>query len=349
MGLWSLLGFRRRRAVDPALDALAATICANLRGLGLSAQARPHGRGFVEIRASTSPHLITTPGDPEASGVALLLAGAFEPPALVFEQINSRHRGLGRRMVDAVMQGLRLHRGVLSEAKVNDLSPVQPDGRRWWAHVAEDYPDIAWRLTNDPDATHWIARSPDFIARAEALARLARDFGHDPALVTLSPERKVFRYLGQDFPSEGEASPDGRVTIYYDPETTLARLGCCLAHELQHVRYFAVRAAYEAEAPDGPLHRRFSAFTPQRLAALRGVSAYSNEHWDAWRGTSPPRLFSDELAEGGSEPVNETIAEVAKALYNWGPAAKLPPQWVELKVAIDEEYARLGGSEGAGG
>jgi hypothetical protein len=341
MSIWSFFGVRKRKAVDPALDALAASVCANLRGLGLQATARPHGRGFIEIRASTSPAFVTTPDDAEASGIALLLAGGYAPPALVFEQINSRHRGLGRRMVDAVMQALRTQRGVLREVKVNDLSPVQPDGRRWWAHVAEAYRDFDWRITNDPDATHWKARSPDFLAKKAALERLAREFSHDPALVTLSPERRVFRYLDQDFPSEGEATPDGRVTIYYDPEMTFARLGCCLAHELQHLRYFRVRAAYEAEAPDGPLHRRFMAFTPETLAALRGVSAYSNEHWDAWRGAGPPRLFSDELAEGGSEPINETIAEVAKALYNWGDGAKLPPLWRELKQTIDAEYARL--------
>jgi hypothetical protein len=341
MGFWSFFGVRKRRAVDPALDALATNVCANLRGLGLHATARPHGRGFVEIRASTSPDFVTTPGDADASGIALLLAAGYEPPALVFEQINSVRRGLGRRMVDAVMQALRMQHSALRQLRVNDLSPVQRDGRRWWAHVADDYRDVDWRITNDPDSTHWNAHSPDFIAKREALERLAREFGHDPALVRLSPERKVFRYLDQDFPSEGEATPDGRVTIFYDPEMTLARLGCCLAHELQHLRYFKVRAAYEAEAPDGPLHRRFEAFTPEKLSALRGVSAYSNEHWDAWRGDGPPRLFSDELAEGGSEPINETISEVAKALYNWGEGAKLPPLWLELKAAIDAEYARL--------
>lgn len=341
MGFWSFLGLSKSVRVDPALDALGTRLCANLRALGLHVSAAPHGRSFIEVRASTSPDFITTPGHESASGIALLLAGKFDPPALVFEQINSKVRGLGRRMADAALQALCAHPGVLTQVKVNDLSPVQPDGRRWWAHVADDYPAFDWRITNDPDSTHWVARSPDFLAKQEALARLAREFGHDPARVTLSPERKVFRYLDQDFPSEGEATPDGRVTIYYDPEMTLARLGCCLAHELQHLRYFVVRAAYAAEGADGPLHRRFAAYTPERLAALRGVSAYSNEHWGAWRGAGLPRLFSDELAEGGSEPINETIAEVAKALYNWGPGAKLHPVWLELKHAIDDEHARL--------
>ena len=120
-----------------------------------------------------------------------------------------------------------------------------------------------------------------------------------------------------------------------------ARLGCCLAHEIQHLKYFTVRAAYRAEPAAGPLHRRFAAFTPEALAAQRGVSNYSNEHWDAWKGASPPRLFSEELEEGQSEPINETIAEVAKAQYNRGPEVRINPLWRELQGAINAEYERL--------
>jgi hypothetical protein len=343
MGFWDFLGRRRnwRSETRPALAALAEDICVNLRGLELFVDARPHGTGFVEIRASTSRELITTPDSAEASGVALLLAGKYDPPALVFEQINSIQPGLGRRMVAAVMAGLRAHPGVLACVKVNDLSPFQPDGRRWWEHVADGYADLRWRITHDPDEAHWPARSEDFQRKSDRLCMLAREFGHDPESVTLSPVRKSFDYLGQRFESEGEATPEGRVTIYYDPAMSDARLGCCLAHELQHLRYFAVREAYLTESPDGRLHRRFARFTPELLAAQRGISPYSNEHWDAWKGASPPRLFSDELAEGGSEPINETIAEVAKALYNWGPEARLDPVWRELQAAIDAEYARL--------
>ncbi|HXY59052.1 MAG TPA: hypothetical protein VEH76_10780 [Methylocystis sp.] len=187
-----------------------------------------------------------------------------------------------------------------------------------------------------------LAQSADFARKQRALAALALAFGYDPDKVSLRPQLAACNYLGQSFRAEGEASPDGRIEIYYDPAMSDARLGCCLAHELQHVRYFAVREAFRAEPEDGPLHRRFAAFSADRLAAQRGVSDYSNEHWDAWTGEKPPQLFSDELNVGGSEPINETIAEVAKALYNWGLDVRIDPLWKELQRAIDEEYERLG-------
>jgi hypothetical protein len=159
--------------------------------------------------------------------------------------------------------------------------------------------------------------------------------------VRLLPQKPAFDFLGQSFVSEGEAFPDGRIHIYYDPRMSAARLGCCLAHEIQHARFFAVAAAFRAEGDDGPLHRRFARFTPQRIAALGGVSDYSCEHWRAWRGAGPPRLFSRELEEGGSEPINETLADAAKALFNWGSAAKLHPEWRELLELIRSEYEKL--------
>ncbi|MGA8170604.1 MAG: hypothetical protein WB816_07210 [Methylocystis sp.] len=186
-----------------------------------------------------------------------------------------------------------------------------------------------------------IARSPEFLAKQRRLAALCREFGYDASKVTLSPAKEAFDFLGQSFTQEGEAWPDGRVEIYYDPQMSDARMGCCLAHELQHIRYFAVRSAYAAEPADGPLHRRFAPFTPELLAALRGVSDYSNEHWDAWQGAAPPRLFSWELEEGGSEPINETLADIAKAEFNWGAIAWIDPVWRELRRAIDEEYESL--------
>lgn len=361
MGVWDILRFGLRRGGenrDPSLARLAADICGNLRGLDLHVESTAYGSAFHEIRASTDRRMITVPGGEEASGIALLLAGGYEPPALVFEQINSLQPGLGSGMVGAVLDGLQAHPEVIRRVRVNDLSPRMKDGRRWWAHVADAYPAFDWLITNDPDSTHWpklqqaadarlpapvaeIAAAPDFRTRQERLKALAQAFGHDPDKVTLSPEKKTFDYLGQSFTSEGEALPDGRVTIYYDAEMSDARLGCCLAHELQHVRYFAVRDAWRAEPPDGPLHRRFAKFTPELLAAQRGVSNYSNEHWDAWKGDTLPRLFSMELEEGQSEPINETIAEVAKALYNWGPDVRINALWRELREAIDEEYRAL--------
>ncbi len=153
---WS---WRRRKPVDPAIDAVAHEICANLAALGLHVGSTSQGRRFVEIRGSTSKRLITTPDSKEASGVALLLAGGYDPPAVVFEQINSIEPGLGSRMVGAVLAGARTRPDVFSCVRVNDLSPFQPDGRRWWEHVADAHPQFDWRITHDPDASHWPARS----------------------------------------------------------------------------------------------------------------------------------------------------------------------------------------------
>ncbi|ULO23497.1 hypothetical protein [Methylocystis sp. SB2] len=186
-----------------------------------------------------------------------------------------------------------------------------------------------------------IENAPDFLRKRRTLAALVAEFGYDVSKVILSLQKTTFNYLGQSFTSEGQSFPDGRIEIYYDPNMSDARLGCCLAHELQHVRYFAVRHAYRAETADGPLHRRFAEYAPELLASQRGVSNYSNEHWDAWKGDAPPKLFSLELEEGDSEPINETIAEVAKALYNWGPDVRINALWKELHDAINEEYAAL--------
>lgn len=189
--------------------------------------------------------------------------------------------------------------------------------------------------------------SPDFLDKRRRLEALAKEFGYEPSKVSLAQPKKAYDFLGQSFTPEGEAWPDGRIEIYYDPKMSDARMGCCLAHELQHVRYFTVRDAYRAESMDGPLHRRFAKFTPETLAAERGVSDYSNEHWDVWKGRLPPRLFSEELEDGQSEPINETIAEVAKALYNWGPDVRINSLWKELQQAINEEYEKLGAQSNA--
>jgi len=208
--------------------------------------------------------------------------------------------------------------------------------RRWFGAAPRTDPAPAQTASE-------IKNSPDFLKKQQRLAALAREFGYDADKVTLSPQTKTFDYLGQSFTSEGQSFSDGRIEIYFDPQMSDARLGCCLAHELQHMRYFAVRDAYRAEPADGPLHRRFAKYAPEALAAQRGVSNYSNEHWDTWKGDARPKLFSMELEEGESEPINETIAEVAKALYNWGPDVRINPLWRELHDAINEEYAALRG------
>jgi len=358
MSWWEMLRRRCERAEsEQALEAVAASICRNLREAGLYVDSTKYGSGFCEIIASSSPKMITLPDNKEASGIALLLAEKYEPPTLVFEEINSLRPGLGRTMVGAVVAGLKAHPGIFARLRVNDLSRRLRDGRRWWEHVAAGYPEFEWVITHDGDhLTHLAAPEDarpenadvedledleDFKRKRRTLAELAREFGHDPGLVTLNAAKREFDYLGQSFTAEGEAFPDGRVVIYYDPEMSDARLGCCLAHELQHLRYFAIRDAYNAEQADGLLHRRFSKFTPELLAAQRGVSDYSNEHWDAWKGASAPKLFSDELEEGESEPINETIADVAKAKYNWGPDVRINPVWRELQEAVNEEYERL--------
>jgi len=168
-------------------------------------------------------------------------------------------------------------------------------------------------------------------------------FGYDPAKARLVREEFTFALGGVRCKAEGRALSDGSILVFYDPQMTLARLACCVAHEVQHQKYARVRRAFEAEGENGPLHRIFAAFTPERLAERGGVSDYSNEHWQAWRAAEPPRLFEDERTRGGSEPINETLAEVAKALYNFGPEARIDPLWRALYELILREWARLEG------
>jgi len=136
------------------LDAVAKSIDARLRALGLFVASHAYGSGFCEIFASSSPRMIILPDSVEASGVAILLAAAYTPPTVVFERINSISPGLGRRMVAAALDGLRAHPGVFHRLRVNDLSPFQADGRRWWEHIAEAHKDFEWIVTHDPDTTH---------------------------------------------------------------------------------------------------------------------------------------------------------------------------------------------------
>jgi len=181
----------------------------------------------------------------------------------------------------------------------------------------------------------------DFARKAEHLAAMTARFGYDPAKARLMREDFFFELGGVSAKAEGRALPDGSILVFYDPEMTLARLACCVAHEAQHQKYARVQRAFAAEAEDDPLHKSFAAFTPELLAERGGVSDYSNEHWAGWRAATPPRLFEDEMARGGAEPINETLAEVAKAIYNFGPDTRIDPVWRTLYELILHEWARL--------
>ena len=161
MTIWRSLLSRSSGASEsaaPEIARVANAIADRLRALDLFVASRAHGRRFHEIFASSSARMIIMPDDAEASGVALLLAGGYAPPAVVFERINSITPGLGRRMVAAVFDSLRDHPGVFTHVRVNDLSPFQTDGRRWWENVADEYADFNWIITHDPDAPHWETR-----------------------------------------------------------------------------------------------------------------------------------------------------------------------------------------------
>lgn len=199
-----------------------------------------------------------------------------------------------------------------------------------------------WRRPPAPNAEPAFDAA-DFAIKAEHLAAMTASFGYDPAKARLVRDEFSFELCGERAKAEGRALPDGSILVFYDPQMTLARLACCVAHEAQHQKYARVRRAFAAECADGPLHETFAAFTPELLAERGGVSDYSNEHWAAWRAAEPPRLFEDEMARGGAEPINETLAEVAKALFNFGAEARIDPLWRELYELILREWARLEG------
>jgi len=144
----------RPRAFDPAIAALGETIAANLRALGLVVATTRHGKNFCEIIAATARPPAVRAHHPTVSGVALLLAGGYDPPQLVFAEINSLRRGLGRAMVAAALSALEAHPGVISAVRLNDRSPRGDDGRSWWGHVAADWPQFDWIVTHDDGATH---------------------------------------------------------------------------------------------------------------------------------------------------------------------------------------------------
>jgi hypothetical protein len=141
-------GRRRAAAADPAIARTAEAIVENLRGLGLYVEAKGYGPHFVEIVASTSPRLVTTPGSVEASGLALLLAGKYDPPTLVFEEINSLTPGLGRAMVEAALQGPAAD-GFFRKIRVDDASPLGRDGLSFWRRAAGVHAWVEWEIMQD--------------------------------------------------------------------------------------------------------------------------------------------------------------------------------------------------------
>ncbi|MFY9658673.1 MAG: hypothetical protein WAK01_19160 [Methylocystis sp.] len=143
------LGLAREEAQHRAVARAAEPIVANLRALGLFVAAKAYGPYFVEIVASTSPKLFTTPGGKEASGVALLLAEKYDPPTLVFEEINSLTAGLGRRMAEAVLQGLAAPECPFRKIRVDDASPRGRDGLSFWRRVAAAHAWLEWEITEN--------------------------------------------------------------------------------------------------------------------------------------------------------------------------------------------------------
>ncbi|ARN82919.1 ATP-binding protein [Methylocystis bryophila] len=132
---------------DPAVAATAEAVAQNLRALGLHVEAKRYGPHFVEIVASTSPKLITTPHNAEASGIALLLAWKYDPPTLVFEEINSLSPGLGRAMVEAALQGVAGPESCIRKVRVDDASPHGADGLSFWRRAALAHAWLEWEIT----------------------------------------------------------------------------------------------------------------------------------------------------------------------------------------------------------
>jgi len=149
-GFLRLLGLRAaENVVDPQVAAAAAAIERQLLGLGLRVKSRRHQSHFCEIVASTSSRMITAPNDARASGIALLLAGKYEPPTLVFEEINSRQPGLGSAMVGAVLAGLGENSAVFVRIRVDDASPRGADGRSFWERMAARHAGFDWAISQN--------------------------------------------------------------------------------------------------------------------------------------------------------------------------------------------------------
>jgi hypothetical protein len=147
--LFRMCGLAQAGGGDLAVARAAEAIVGKLRALGLYVEAKRYGPHFAEIVASTSPKLVTTPGNAEASGVALLLAGKYDPPTLVFEEINSLMPGLGRAMVDAVLGGLAEGKSSIRKIRVDDASPRGRDGLSFWRRAAAAHAWLEWEITEN--------------------------------------------------------------------------------------------------------------------------------------------------------------------------------------------------------
>jgi hypothetical protein len=145
-----LLGLRRTEfGGDPEVAQIAEAIAGNLAALGLHVKATRYREHFWEIVASTSPNLVTTPGGTKASGVALMLGARYDPPTLVFEEINSRTPGLGSKMVGAVLAALDARPERFPRIRVDDSSPRGADGLSFWERIAARDPRRAWDITQN--------------------------------------------------------------------------------------------------------------------------------------------------------------------------------------------------------
>jgi hypothetical protein len=142
-----LRGARAEADREAEIEKLAEAICRNLRGLGLYVTSKRYGASFWEIVASSSQKMITTPEGEQASGIALMLGGEYDPPTLVFEEINSLEAGLGAEMVGAVAAALNERPKLFRRLRVDDSSPRLKDGRSWWERVAAAHSQFEWEIT----------------------------------------------------------------------------------------------------------------------------------------------------------------------------------------------------------
>jgi hypothetical protein len=76
-----------------------------------------------------------------------LLAGAYEPPSLVFEQINSLQRASGRAMVEAVIAGVKVAPRAFMAGSTT-LAALA-DGRRRGSDKSAAHPEFDCVITHE--------------------------------------------------------------------------------------------------------------------------------------------------------------------------------------------------------